>query len=156
MKKSRFLLLIMMIVPWFTLPLLGSRALKRFLPATILISLATELLHIVAKKLNWWKFGSSIHPKVRPSIPFTFGPEFFTALWCLKATYGRLPLFLLVNTMIHILFAYPGMHLLKNFGIASLQRLSSFQFVVLLFCRGSLLYSFQFLKERFFSRKALW
>lgn len=156
MKKLRFLLLIMMIVPWFMLPLLGSRALKRFLPATIFISLCTELLHIVAKKLKWWKFDSSIHPKVRPSIPFTFGPEFFTALWCLKAAYGRLPFFLLINTIAHVIFAYPIMHLLKTLGIVSLQRLSSLQFVVLLFCRGSLLYSFQFVKEKFFSKKALW
>jgi hypothetical protein len=155
MKKSRFLLLIMMLVPWFTLPLLGPRALKRFLPATIFISLFSELMHVFAKKLNWWRFRSSIHPKVRPSIPFTFGPEFFTALWSLKAAYGRLPRFLLINTLIHILFAYPGMYLLKNLGIASLQRLSSLQFVLLLFLRGSLLYSFQFLKEKIFSKKAL-
>jgi hypothetical protein len=62
----------------------------------------------------------------------------------------------LINTIAHIIFAYPIMHLLKTLGIVSLQRLSSLQFVVLLFCRGSLLYSFQFVKEKFFSKKALW
>jgi hypothetical protein len=156
MKKQRLLLLIMMIAPWLTLPLLGSRALQRFLPATIFISIFSELLHVVAKKRRWWQFFTSIHPKIRPSLPFTLGPEFFAALWSLKKGYGRFPFFLLINTIVHLLFAYPGMVLLRKLGIVSLWRLSSFQFVLLLFFRGSLLYSFQFVKEKFFSRKPLW
>lgn len=154
MKKTRFFLLIMMIVPWFTLPLLGSRALKRFLPATIFISLFSEIMQTVAKKLNWWRFYSSIHPKVRPSLPFTLGPEFFGSLWILKAAYGRLPFFLLVNTIAHFLFAYPGMYLMRRLGVSSMGRLSSLQFALFLSFKGVLLYSFQFLKEKFFSKKA--
>jgi len=156
MKNSRFLVIIMMILPWFTLPLLGKRTIKRFLPAVLFISLFSELLHSFALKRQWWTFHSSIHPKIRGSVAFTLGPQLYTALWSLKWTFGNFPLFMITNGIVHLLFAFPVMNLLKRLGIVSLERLSPLLYVVLLFFRGILLYSFQFVKEKIFTKKLSW
>lgn len=156
MRKPKFLLLIMMIIPWFTLPLLGSKALKRYLPAAVFICVLTEFQHSLAEKLGWWRFYSTVRGRVRPSLFFTFGPELFAALWFLKASFGRFPLYLLINSIGQFLFAYPIMTLLKKQGVSTLLRLAHFQFFLLLSFKGFLLYSFQLGKEKLFPKKGWW
>jgi hypothetical protein len=148
LKNTRFLLLIMMILPWFSLPLLGRRALKRFLPATIFISFLVKYNNYIAKKRKWWIFTNSIHPKIAGDIPFILGPYSLSALWVLKLTYGKFPLFIMINAIGHILFAYPGMKLLRRLGIVSLVRMKPIQLTLLLTIRGFLLYGFQFALEK--------
>jgi hypothetical protein len=147
LKHSRFLLILMMILPWFSLPLLGRSAIKRFLPATILISIVVKLNNKLAKKRKWWWFYSSIHPKIDGDIPFILGPYFLTSLWILKLFYGKLKLFFITNTILHFLFAFLGMKLLKRLGIVSLVRMKPIQLTLLLTVRGILLYGFQFAIE---------
>jgi hypothetical protein len=79
MNKTRFLLIVMMILPWFSLPLLGRRTIKKYLPAAIFVTLVNTLVHINAEKKNWWRFYTSIHPKISGSVPFIIGPEFIAA-----------------------------------------------------------------------------
>ena len=114
-----------MIIPWFSLPLLGKSTINRYLPTAILISCVIKVNNMTAKKRNWWRFYTSIHPKVPGDIPFIVGPYFLASLWLLKLTYGRLKLFLVVNIIGHILFAFPGMKLLKRLGIVSLVQLKT-------------------------------
>jgi hypothetical protein len=155
-RQSRFLIILMMVLPWFSIPLLGRRTIKRFLPAAILMSFVVRVNNITAKKRNWWRFYSSVHPKVSGDIPFIVGPYFLASLWLLKLTYGRLPLFLTINIIGHILFAFPGMKLLKRLGIVSLVQLKPIYLTLLLTIRGFLLYGFQFaidnIKRNYFFR----
>ena len=146
----------MMILPWFTLPLFGKRTIKRFLPAVLFISLFSELMHFFALKRQWWTFHTSIHPQIRGSVAFTLGPELFAAFWFLKWTYGKFSLFLIINTIAQYLFAFPGMMVLKKLRMVSLERMSPLLFVVLLFFRGVLMYSFQFVKEKIFIKRPSW
>jgi hypothetical protein len=53
----------------------------------------------------------------------------------------------------HLIFAYPGMYLLKRLGIVSLVRLKRFQLVLLFGFRAMLLYAFQYSKEIIFKKK---
>ena len=136
-----------MILPWFSIPLLGRSTINRFLPATILISCVVKINNITAKKRNWWKFYNSIHPKISGDIPFILGPYLLSSLWILKLTYGKLTLFMITNAIGHILFAFPGMKLLKQLGIVSLVKMKPIQLTLLLTIRGFLLYGFQFVIE---------
>jgi hypothetical protein len=146
-RHSRFLLILMMIIPWFSIPLLGRSTIKRFLPATILIGCVVRINNITAKKRNWWEFYNSIHPKIPGDIPFILGPYLLFSIWILKLTYGKLPLFMITDAIVHILFAFPGMKLLKRLGIVSLIEMKPIQLTLLLTIRGFLLYGFQFAIE---------
>jgi hypothetical protein len=137
----------MMILPWFSIPLLGRGTIKRFLPVTILIACVVKINNITAKKRNWWKFYNSIHPKISGDIPFILGPYLILSIWILKLTYGKLTLFMITNAIVHILFAFPGMKLLKRLGIVSLVQMKPIQLTLLLTIRGFLLYGFQFVIE---------
>lgn len=103
---------------------------------------------MMAKKRKWWLFYSSIHPKVPGDIPFIIGPFFIGTLWILKMTFGRFPLYILANFIVHFLFAFPGMKLIKRSDIASLIKMSPIKLVVLLELRAFLLYGIQFGLEK--------
>ena len=148
MRHSRFLVILMMILPWLFIPLLGRRSIKRFLPATIFICCVVKINNITAKKRNWWNFHTSIHPKVSGDIPFILGPYILFSLGLLKFTYGNLKVFTITNAIVHILFSFPGMKLLKRLGIVSLERMKPVQLTLLLTIRGFLLYGFQFAIEK--------
>jgi hypothetical protein len=53
-KYSKSMLLLMIILPWFTVPLLGKNSFKRFLPAGLFISLVVRIVNFIAKKRKWW------------------------------------------------------------------------------------------------------
>ncbi|WP_225985304.1 hypothetical protein [Priestia endophytica] len=62
LKFPKVLLSLMLILPWFSLPLLGKRAVKRYLPAALFISLVVRIVHFIAKRKNWWHWEEKLHP----------------------------------------------------------------------------------------------
>lgn len=148
MKFSKLLLLIMFIIPWFTLPMLGIKSIKRFLPASIFISLIVTLESIFAKKRKWWWWYERLHPNLQGGFPLTWGPFLIGSMWILKLTYGKFFIYLISNFLVDTLFTYPFVTFLKKQGIASLVRLKKYQLSLLFFFKSLLLYGFQILKEK--------
>ncbi len=55
--KNQWLLnIVMIILSWLTMPLLGWRTIRRFLPASILAVLICSLDAQIGKKRKWWSF----------------------------------------------------------------------------------------------------
>ncbi|KQL52641.1 hypothetical protein AN964_03245 [Heyndrickxia shackletonii] len=153
MKRPKFLLFLIMILPWFTLPFVGEKAIKRFLPAVIFISMVSKIIDIIAGKRNWWKYYTTIHPLLKGSAPLVFGPFLASAFWSLKNTYGKFVSYLMSNLLLHIAFATIGMWVLKRLRITSLDKMSRVQLVFVLLFRALLLYGFQFVKESMEKRR---
>lgn len=64
MKYSKSLLFLLMIIPWFTVPLLGKDTFKRFLPAGLFIYLVVRIVNFIAKMKRWWWWYETLHPKI--------------------------------------------------------------------------------------------
>ena len=148
MKKPRLLLLLLFVLPWLSFPILGRRTIIRFLPATIFISVISKLLYTIGKKRRWWLFYTKVNPKISGDTAFVFGPFFLSALWILKLTYGRFPLYLISNIIVHILFDVLGLKLLKRTRIVTLVKINPFQHFLFLQFRALLLYCVQLLIEK--------
>lgn len=148
MNKSKMLLKLLLILPWLSFPLLGRRTIIRFLPATIFISVVSKILYAIGKKRKWWLFFTRVNSKISGDTAFVFGPFILSALWILKLTYNKFPLYLITNIIVHILFDVWGLKLLKRTRIAILVRIKPFQHFLFLQSRALLLYSFQFLYEK--------
>jgi hypothetical protein len=55
-RIQRLVNVAMVLITWLTIPLLGSRNIKRFLPASILIVVIDGISIQIGKKLKWWVF----------------------------------------------------------------------------------------------------
>lgn len=147
-KNYRIFSIMIIILSFFTATTLGKRTLKRYLPATLVMSLIVILESIIAKKRVWWWFYEKLHPKVPGEFPLIFGPFFIGSLIILKATYGKFLRYFLLNTMIHLLFVGPIITLLKRFGISSLVRINRIQLFFLFFTKSMMMYITQMVIDR--------
>lgn len=145
--KNQWLLNIaMVLMSWLTLPLLGSRNIKRFFPASILIVLI-EILHArIGKKRRWWVFYNK--PKSYLFGEFPFDISFLViSMWILKWTYGNFKRFILLNAILNATFAFPISSFSRKVRYYTLVRLNHFQFFLYFFYKAPLLYGFQYFFE---------
>jgi len=146
-KSSRLILIIIFVLSWLTLPLLGREAFKKYLPSAIFMCILTKVLDEYGKRKKWWRFYKGIPPLDSFDI-FNLGPYLITSLWMLKLTYGKLRIFLISNTLLHIVFIFGGLKYMKRFKILSLVKLTKVQYLVIDFIRAVILYAFQYNKEK--------
>ncbi|MBM7603743.1 hypothetical protein JOC75_001716 [Metabacillus crassostreae] len=148
-KYPKIILTLMMIVPWFSLAFFGKKAFKRFLPASLFISLVVKIECYIAKKRKWWWFYEELHPKLSRETPLIIGPFFVGSLWILKLTYGKFKEFIVFNLLIDSFFTYYLMNVFQKLGLGSLVRLKRLNLSLLFLIKSLLLYAFQYVKDRF-------
>ena len=152
-KLQRLINVSMVILSWLTIPLLGPRNIKRFLPASILI-LLVELLHArCGKKQRWWVFYNKPKSFLFGEFPFEIGPFLVLSLWVLKWTYGNFKWFILLNGIIQAIFAYPITYYARKYRHYTLVRFNNLQFFLYFFFKAFLLYGFQSLFEKIIHQK---
>jgi hypothetical protein len=147
LKNLKLFYLALLILPWLTVPLLGRNSFKKYLPAAIFMGTVTTALDLFGEKRKWWRFYKEIPPLKSMNI-FNWGPYFVSSLWMLKMTYGKFPLYIITNTILHICFIYlGGLKLLNRYKIGSLVKLTKFQYLIIDFLRALILYGFQFINN---------
>lgn len=132
----------MLLLSWLTIPLLGPKAFKKYLPSALFICLFTKFLDNFGEKRKWWRFYKGIS-RLDSMDFFNYGPYFVTSLWMLKVTYGKFKQYLISNTILHIVFIYFGLKYVKRLQILSLVKLSKFRYLLIDIFRALLLYGFQ-------------
>jgi hypothetical protein len=148
LKYAKLLLPALMVLSWFTVPLLGKNAVKRFLPASILISLVVRAESVIAKKRRWWWFYKKLHPKLTGEFPLIWGPFLIGSMWILKFTYGKFLIYMITNLFFDTFFTYWFIDIGKKLGIMSLVRLKKIQLSSIFFFKSLLLYGFQIIREK--------
>ncbi|MEW4282902.1 hypothetical protein [Priestia koreensis] len=127
--KGKWLLLILLVVPWLTLVKMDRQTFKRYLPVLTFSSLVIALISELSHKFTWWKVKTPLFPSLASDISFLFGPFFVINLWIFKFTFGRFWLYLSSNIVLDYLFAYPLTSLaekLKVYRMVNMTRLQLF------------------------------
>lgn len=148
MRQSKIILIIMVLLSWITLPLIGTRYIKRFLPGALFMSGLIFGESVYARKKRWWIIHKKIHPSVTGETPLILGPFLIGSLWILRFTYGKFFIYLLLNAIANLFFVFPFYSLFNRIGIFSLVRLSRMQLAGLFFIKSVIMYMFQFGYEK--------
>lgn len=144
-KKSK-ILLFLFILPWLTVPFIGVKDLKKYLPSALFNCTFTKALDMFGENKKWWHFYRGIGPL--DSMNFlNFGPYFVISLWMLKISFGKFPLYFMINVASHILYTFIGLKYLKRYKIVTLENMKKFPYIMLLTLRGLILYSFQLITD---------
>ena len=147
-KIQRIVNIVTVLLPWLTLPILGLRNIKRFLPASILIGLLHILHAQYGKKQSWWVFYNKPKSFLFGDFPYHIGPFFTMSMWSLKWTYGNFKWFILLNGIGHAIYSYLITYLARYFRYFTLVRINNFQLFLFFFSKAFLLYGFQYLFEK--------
>lgn len=134
-KIQRLVNIAMVLLAWASLPFLGSRNIKRFLPASLLILLFEGINEMIGKRRNWWYFYNKPKSHLFGEFPFNVGPFFVSSLWILKWTFGNFKKFILLNAILNATFAFPIVIFLRKIKYGTLDRINGFQFFLYFFIR---------------------
>jgi len=148
LKKQCLINIAMILLTWLSLPFLGKRSIKRFLPASILIVLIEGINAQFGKKRKWWFFYNKPKSYLSGEFPFNIGPHLVGSMWILKWTYGNFKTFILLNAIVDAIFTFPLVNFLKKLKVVRLVRLSNSKFFFYIFYKAFLLYGFQYLFEK--------
>ena len=147
MKNSKLFYIGLLILPWLTVPFLGRNSFKKYLPAVIFMGTVTTALDLFGEKKKWWRFYKGI-PPLKSMNFFNWGPYFVSSLWILKMTYGKFPLYIISNMILHICFIYlGGIKFVNYFKIFNLKKFTKFQYFAIDFLRALILYGYQFINN---------
>ncbi|HWO74632.1 MAG TPA: hypothetical protein VNM69_01800 [Bacillus sp. (in: firmicutes)] len=155
MKLQLILNILMVVLSWMSLPLLGSRNIKRFLPASILIVLLEAVNVQIGRRRKWWIFYNKPKSYFTGEFPFNIGPHLVGSMWILKWTYGNFKCFILLNAIVDAFFCYIVPSFLKRVKIAALHRINNWQFFLYIFHKAFILYGIQYFLEKKFNQTAL-
>jgi hypothetical protein len=148
LKKQWFINIVMILLAWSTIPFLGVRNVKRFLPASILIVILEGINVQFGKKYKWWLFYNNPKSYISGELPFNIGPHLVGSMWILKLTFGNFKRFILLNAVIDFIFAFPNVSLIKKLKVASLDRMNNWQFFIYILYKAPILYWLQYLFEK--------
>ncbi|WP_230501414.1 hypothetical protein [Sutcliffiella rhizosphaerae] len=154
MKKRPVLFLwLMFITSLLTLPFLGWKAFKRFLPGTLFTAGIMMIESLLAVKFNWWKIFKKIPPYFINEFAFMAGPFFAGPLWILRLTYGRFFLYFVLNAVTDAVLVYPMNYFFEHIGILKMKKMNRHQLYVLCVAEAVLMYGFQWLWENLMKKK---
>jgi hypothetical protein len=150
MTSRRHLLfnLALIIIPWLSIIFIGKRTIKRYLLASVLITVFEMINHIYGYHRKWWKFYDKPKSFIRDELPFDIGPYIPISMWILKMTYGNIKMFAILNAIVNAFFAFLFIPFLKKVKIVRLNRINHFQFFIILHYKAYILYAIQYLIEK--------
>ncbi|KAA0546936.1 hypothetical protein FZW96_13165 [Bacillus sp. BGMRC 2118] len=154
MKNNKLMILLMTLLPWLSIPLLGFKTFKRYLPGVLFMSIYLIVEGRYAEKRKWWWFPYNVKPNVLGEFPLIFGPFFIGSFWILKYTFGKFKLYFLVNLIIDSLFTFLCLDIFKKMGYVTLVKLSKIQLSIVFLLKTIVLYGFQLFYEKIFIKKA--
>ncbi|MBM6618001.1 hypothetical protein [Bacillus suaedaesalsae] len=153
MKNNKLLIMLMTILPWLSIPLLGLKTFKRYLPGVIFMSLYLLAEGRLAEKRKWWWFPYHVKPNVLGELPLILGPFFIGSIWIMKYTFGKFKLYIFVNLIIDSLFTFFTLDIFKKMGYVTLVRLSKFQLSIVFLLKTFVLYGFQLFYESILTKR---
>ncbi|WP_235991736.1 hypothetical protein [Metabacillus schmidteae] len=131
MKKQKWKMYILLLLPWLSVMKLGKYSFIRFLPTIIFSDLVIAIISELSRELKWWKVKNPIIPKLATDISFVFGPFTILNFWIFKLTYKKFWLYLLTNIISDYLFAYPLTSLAEKLGVYKMVKMSRKQLFLL-------------------------
>ncbi|WP_423410591.1 hypothetical protein AABM38_11960 [Heyndrickxia sp. MSNUG] len=143
MKKSKFFILLLTILPWLTFPLLGKRTIKKFLPGALFMGIYVTFEGMLAEKRKWWWWPVNVKPNVLGELPLIWGPFFVGSFWILKYTYKKFSLYVLVNLLVDSFFTIFMLELFKKVGYGYLVRINKLQLSIIFLIKSFVMYGFQ-------------
>jgi len=137
-----------LIVPWLTLFFMPKEDVKRYMAAGLLSAIFCIIVTEAGIRYGWWAILETTYPfAVIPTYTYGFFP--IAPMWLFKYTYGSFGVYLAIDTVLNIIFAFAILPWFGSRGILDFHGgLAVFIFESLI---AIILYSFQIWQEGIFA-----
>jgi len=138
-----------LILPWLSLLFMPKEDVKRYIAVGLLSTILAIIVIEIGIRYAWWAIRETSFPfAVIPTYAYGFFPVM--PMWLLKYTYGRFGLYLTVDTILNIVFAFAVLPWFSRIGIVNFDAgITVFIFESVI---AIILYRFQLWQEGIFVR----
>lgn len=139
-----------LIVPWLTLLFMPKKDIKRYISVGFLSTILCIIVIETGIRYSWWAILETTFPfAVIPTYAYGFFPVI--PMWLLKYIYGRFWLYLTVDTILNIVFAFAVLPWFGRRGIVDFDFNDGYIVFIFETVITIMLYSFQTWQESIFA-----
>ena len=148
---AKVMLFIAFFLPWFSLFFASSKTIKRFMPVTILTCLLMTIIFQIAYTYKWW----IIHQYIIPwgymiDVSFAYGIFAVGTFWIFRFTSHKFILYTTVNFLMDAFMCFAALPLLSLLGIAEYDKISPWQYLLVIYGLSFIIYAYQKWQETIF------
>jgi len=133
----------MFLLPWFTLAFMDRESIKRYFPVGLFASVTTVIVHDIGITYGLWEVREATIPFTEV-MPYFFGSVPVLTMWIFKFTNGHLGLYMLVNIILDVGFAFFILGwLFPRLGLYSLVGITPYQVLLVNAGHALTLYVYQ-------------
>jgi hypothetical protein len=143
--SNQIILWSLIIVPWLTVFFLNKEDVKRYMPVALLATVTSLVVVDSGMRLNLWNVRETVYPLMQ-IIPYSLGLVPVVTIWIFKFCYKKVWLFIIVDTVFNLFFAFVFTPWLASHGIKDLITTSLTVFVLTCIA-AALLYGYQMWQE---------
>jgi hypothetical protein len=135
----------LVVLPWLTLFFMKKEDIRRFMPAALFTVVSSAIIYESSITFNMWSTRETAYP-LNQMLPSIYGLFPVLLMWVMRSTFDRFWLFLAVNAVLDIVWAYIVIHWFVDAGILGFVRSSIFVFILTV-CHAVLVYGYQMWQE---------
>ena len=149
--NNQIILYSLLIFPWLTLFFMKKEDVKRYMPVALLSSLLSMLIFQSGETLKLWVTKETIYPL--RALPHVISLNPVAVMWIFKFTYRRFILFLAVELVMNLGFAYFFLnYFLQIRGIIQLLSATPLHVFLITTIHGFLLYAYFMWQESIYAQ----
>lgn len=135
--SNQFILWLLLIVPWLSLPFIRKEDIRRFMPSAFFIVFACIIIYHIGDLLRFWYIKELTFPFV------ICGLLPVTTLWVLRFTYGQFWRYIITNALIDFVYAFVIIPWFGRRGILGVGPLTYVIVYVIIVILAVLIYGYQ-------------
>lgn len=139
------------ILSWLTVCFIPKRTVKRFLPASTMSALLVMTTVFIGTHFNSWEVKGSTKTRIYNILSIILSPFSVGTLWILHLTFGKFRLYLLINFLQNLLYAFPILAFLDKINFIKYVKFTRFHHMIAAMSFAIIIYGFQSFLENPFS-----
>lgn len=135
--NNQLLMWSLFILPWLTLFFINMKDLKRFMPTTLFTALTSGIILQIGYSTNLWYFRESNFTLVM------YGLLPLVLLWIIRFTFGHFWIYMVMNAIIDLVFAFVIMPWFGRIGIFGVENWTSVSIYIINLIHSIVIYGYQ-------------
>jgi hypothetical protein len=131
------------VLSWTTVCLLPKKSLKRYLPVTVLAGLFTVTNVLIGTHYRFWEETGISRKRMWNHLALVLGPFAVGNLWIFHLSYGRFGMYLLINLLNNLQYAFGIIPLLERANYLKYVKFTGLHHLILTMFESLLLYGYQ-------------
>ncbi|WP_166244342.1 hypothetical protein [Paenibacillus turpanensis] len=149
---NQIILYVLLFGPWISLFWAKKGSVRRYMPVTIFTSFLMTIVFQIAYTYDWWTIHSYIVPwGYMIDVSFAYGLFAVGTFWVFYFTSQRFWLYSLTNLALDSFFCFVGFPGLQYFGIASLNNITTWQYLIVIYAVSMIIYVYHRWQSKIFT-----